>query len=155
MLDAYLCVTNRHDWRMLAAALAVCAIASAATFFLFAKASLGDGPRRVAWLALLGLVAGSAIWTTHMLGMIAFQSGLQQDYEPAGTFGSFGMAVAAAILGFALASRPGRGGTGHAGSALARRAAGGAVIGLGISAMHYLGMAAYRTEGHIAWRPGY
>jgi signal transduction histidine kinase len=155
MFDVYLCVTTQHDWRMLAAALAVCAIASAATFFLSAKASLGDGPRRVAWLALLGLVAGSAIWTTHMLGMIAFEPGLPENYEPAGAFGSFGVAVAASILGFAIASRPSQDRSGQRGSTLAQRTVGGAVIGLGISAMHYLGMAAYHTEGQVNWRPSY
>jgi signal transduction histidine kinase/NO-binding membrane sensor protein with MHYT domain len=149
MLDVLLSVTTQHDWRMLAVALVACALASVATFFLYAKSTAGDG-RRIVWLTLIGLVGGSAIWTTHFLAIIAYEPRLPQFYEPVGALGSFAVAVAAATLAFAIASGRGAGEWRYP-----RRAAGGLVLGAGIAAMHFIGMAAYRTIGQIGWRPGY
>src|SRR5262249_47076452 len=63
-------------------------------------------------------------------------------YEPVLTIFSLFVAIAAMILGFAVAS------VRHI---RVMPAVGGALLGLGIGAMHYTGMAALRTAGRIEW----
>jgi signal transduction histidine kinase len=150
MFKIYLCVTTQHDWRLVLAAASVCAIATLATFFLYSKIPAFPFGRRLTWLGLTGLVAGSGIWTTHFVAMIAFETGLPTGYAALGSLGSFGVAVLCTGLGFAISSSP----------RLARRRrlaalAGGLVVGLGITLMHYVGMSGYRTAGVLSWDESY
>jgi signal transduction histidine kinase/NO-binding membrane sensor protein with MHYT domain len=147
MYDVYLCLTTQHDWRLVLVAVAVCVVACTSSFFLYAKLPADRGARRLAWLAILGLVAGSGVWTTHFVAMLAFRTGFDERYDTLGTAASLFAAVAAATLGFGVAA--------HAKGphAIRARLLGGLVVGLGVALMHYLGMAAYRTTGDLTWRP--
>ena len=146
MLRVYLCLTMQHDWRLVAVALAACALACGSAFFLYARSPLYPRSRAAGWIAAAGLVAGSGIWTTHFVSMLAFRTGLPEGYDAGATIGSFVAAVATSGLGFTLGALPGRGAR-----LIVQRLAGGAVIGLGISIMHYLGMAGFRTAGYLLW----
>ena len=147
MLRVYLCLTTQHDWRLVAVALAACALASCSAFFLYARAPLYPRRRALGWICAASLVAGSGIWTTHFVSMLAFRTGLAEGYDAAATIASFAAAVAASAVGFTLGALPGRGVR-----LIAQRLAGGATIGLGVSVMHYLGMAGFRTAGYLIWR---
>src|ERR1700753_556268 len=103
MYDVYLCLTTEHDWRLVLVAVAVCVVACVATFFLYAKLPTDRGPRRMAWLAMLGLVTGSGVWTTHFVAMLAFRTGFEARYDPLGTTASLLSAMATSGAGFALA----------------------------------------------------
>ncbi len=147
MLAVYLCLTTQHDWRLVVVALAVCALASCSAFVLYARVPRRPLLRAAGWIFAASLVAGSGVWTTHFVSMLAFRTGLAEGYDAGATIGSFAAAVTASALGFSLGVMPGRGAR-----LIAQRLAGGAVIGLGISVMHYLGMAGYRTAGYLVWR---
>jgi len=149
MYDVYLCLTTQHDWRLVIVAVAVCAVACASTFFLYGNLPAEKGGRRLAWLTMVGLVAGSGVWTTHFVAMLAFRTGFPERYDAPGTALSLVAVVAAAMLGFAIASRAGPGR-----DAIWPRLSGGLVVGLGVAVMHYMGMAAYRTTGDLTWRSG-
>jgi signal transduction histidine kinase len=146
MYDVYLCLTNQHDWRLVLVAVAMCVVACASTFLLYARLPAEDSGRRLAWLVMLGLVAGSGVWTTHFVGMLAFRTGFEERYDGLGTAASLLAAVATSTLGFGLASRAGGAAPWRA------RITGGIVVGFGVGLMHYLGMAAYRTTGDLIWR---
>jgi diguanylate cyclase (GGDEF)-like protein/PAS domain S-box-containing protein len=90
---------------------------------------------------LTGVCAASGIWATHFVAMLAYKSAVPTAYDPALTAASLFIAILATTLGFAICA----GGS--------RRAVviGGAIIGLGISLMHFTGMRALLTEGHIEW----
>jgi len=75
--------------------------------------------------------------------MLAYAPGLPSGYGIGLTLLSYADAVAITGLGFALATTGGR----------VRGAIGGAVVGGGIAAMHYTGMAAYQVPGHLIWNP--
>jgi signal transduction histidine kinase/NO-binding membrane sensor protein with MHYT domain len=150
MFKIYLCITTQHDWRLVLAAALVCATATMATFFLYSKVPSFSPVRRAVWLALTGLVAGSGIWTTHFVAMLAFETGLPTGYAALGTLGSFVVAAVCTSLGFAISSSP----------RLASRRPlaallGGVVVGLGITLMHYVGMSGYRTAGELIWSGPY
>jgi PAS domain S-box-containing protein len=150
MYRVLLCVRTEHDWRLVALAAVVCVSATLATLFLYSKAPGFPLWRRWCWLGMTGLVAGSGIWTTHFVAMLAFKTGLPTGYAVAPTFASLGMAIVSTTLGFAVGSaRTGRG-RGATAPIL-----GGLIVGLGITLMHYLGMSGYRTAGRVQWDGAY
>ncbi len=122
----------------------VCALGGWIAIRLFQRARIADGAARLQWLFLAGLAAGSATWATHFLAMLAFEPGLPTGYVAGETLASLFVAIAALTLGFAIATYE---------RSNVMLAIGGAVLGLGISAMHYTGMAGFRTAGTIAWDP--
>jgi PAS domain S-box-containing protein len=148
MFNVLLCMSGGHDWRLVVIAALVCIPATLATFFLYAKALSLPAPGRRIWLLMAGIVAGSGIWTTHFIAMLAFSTGLPTGYAPLATIGSLFVSILGTTLGFVAAStsasRPGW-----------RAAAGGLVVGLSIAAMHYVGMAGYRTAGVLHWNGRY
>ncbi|MDP3801404.1 ATP-binding protein [Brevundimonas sp.] len=150
MINVFLCIATEHDWRMVLVAALVCAVATVATFFLYSRVPGFPMWRRWAWLAMTGLVAGSGIWTTHFVAMLAFKTGLPTGYAALPTMGSLGVAVLSTTLGFAV---------GSAAVAEGRRPAaaigGGVLVGLGITFMHYVGMSGYRTTGVLQWDMAY
>ncbi|HEX8449084.1 MAG TPA: EAL domain-containing protein, partial [Allosphingosinicella sp.] len=94
-----------------------------------------------AWTALAGFVAGTGIWATHFIAMLAYRPHLPIGYDLALTLLSIGAAIAITGAGWTLALRGGRTGTLVAGTA----------IGAGIGAMHYAGMAAVKLPGRFDW----
>jgi PAS domain S-box-containing protein len=97
---------------------------------------------------MTGVVAGSGIWTTHFVAMLSFRTGLPTGYAVLPTVASLGVAILSTVAGFAVASAAGR-------LPRTRAAAGGLIVGIGITSMHYVGMAGYRTTGHIHWIPAF
>ncbi|MCL6707018.1 EAL domain-containing protein [Pseudomonas sp. R2.Fl] len=144
MLTVLSCIIVDHDPVFLVAAVAICVAGSLLTMQLFARARNTRGTMRFSWLALSGIVGGSTIWTTHFVAMMGYRAGVMVGYEPAGTLLSLGTAIAVATAGFMIATVQGRG---------ALIEAGGAIVGLGIALMHYMGMAAYEVQGILQWNP--
>ncbi len=94
----------------------------------------------------MGAVAtGATIWCTHFVAMIAYQPGVDVAYQPMMT----GLSLAIAICGSALAL--------WVGSGSMRFAApiGGALFGLAITLMHYIGMDAFAVEAVVHWSAAY
>jgi diguanylate cyclase (GGDEF)-like protein/PAS domain S-box-containing protein len=73
--------------------------------------------------------------------MLAYNSGVAVSYEPVTTVASLLIAIAVTACGFFLAAQ------GH----IWNPAAGGAVVGAGIGAMHYIGMNALIVPGTLIW----
>jgi diguanylate cyclase (GGDEF)-like protein/PAS domain S-box-containing protein len=73
--------------------------------------------------------------------MLAFSPGIATAYDIGLTFLSLVIAIAITGLGLAVAVGP----------RWYASWVGGAIIGLGIGAMHYTGMAAFKVPGHILW----
>lgn len=105
------------------------------------RASTDLGSR--VWLCAGGLTLGIAIWTMHFIGMLAFHLPIQVAYDVPLTLLSMVPAVAAALLGFYLLRTPE--------PKLDRIAGGSVLMGLGISAMHYTGMAALKMSPPIVY----
>jgi diguanylate cyclase (GGDEF)-like protein/PAS domain S-box-containing protein len=100
------------------------------------------GVVRAAWLLLTGLVAGSGVWATHFIAMVAYSPGLKTGYNPTGTLISLIIAVLFMAGGFAVAS---------AQRSRTNDCAGGLILGMGVAAMHYTGMSAFVTQGFVQW----
>jgi PAS domain S-box-containing protein len=150
MFRVFFCIANEHNWWLVGVAALVCLISTFSTFFLYSKAPTVPIWRRCAWLAMSGLVAGSGIWTTHFVGMLAFKTGLPTGYAALATIMSLLVAIASTTAGFAVGST----GVGRFRRGL-MSIAGGLIVGIGITFMHYIGMSGYRTTGVIMWNDSY
>ncbi|WP_369058073.1 EAL domain-containing protein [Caulobacter sp. 73W] len=142
MLKVLTCLTTEHDFRLVLVAAVVCFSACLTAFRLFSRIRGSEGMVRAAWLLLTGLVAGSGVWATHFIAMLAYQPGLPTGYEPMGTLASLMIAVVFIGGGFAV---------GAVRRESDNQVAGGVLIGLGVAAMHYEGMSAFETQGQLVW----
>ncbi len=132
---------NAHDLRLVALAMIVGLCTGLIAVRAVQRANLTQGPWRRGWIAIAGGVGGFGIWATHFIAMLAHRPAVPMGYDIGLTALSLGAVVAITALGAAVAIVAGS----H------RAATGGAIIGAGIVAMHYLGMAALDVPGRIDW----
>ncbi|WP_337187725.1 MHYT domain-containing protein [Phenylobacterium sp.] len=147
MASILTCVLVEHDLRLVVLAALVCAAASAAAFGFHARALRARAmSNRLAWIGLTGLVAGSGVWATHFIAMLAYQPQLPIGYAPVETALSLVMAIVGMGLGFAFpVLQPGR---------VVAMASGG-LTGMAVGAMHFTGVAAMRAQARFEWDVGY
>ncbi|MGW2046677.1 MHYT domain-containing protein [Streptomyces sp. NPDC001858] len=104
--------------------------------------SLRRPQRRARWLALGAVSIGCGIWTMHFIAMIGFSvQGALLSYDTSKTLLSLAVAIAFVAVGVFL--------VGYRGSSPVNLGIAGTVTGLGVAAMHYLGMAAMHTNGGL------
>jgi signal transduction histidine kinase/ActR/RegA family two-component response regulator len=136
------CIFVQHDLRLVAVAALVCVIASSSAFGFNIRGLKASGGLRWAWLGLAGLLAGSGIWATHFLAMLAYQPTLRIGYDLVETAVSLVVAVIGVSLGFCVSAwRRTRG----------ENLIGGALAGASIAVMHYTGIDAIRTQADVSW----
>ncbi|RYF11957.1 MAG: EAL domain-containing protein, partial [Oxalobacteraceae bacterium] len=141
MTRVALCLTQEHDLLLVGLALLICLIGSAASVLLFGRIKSATGPSRHGWVILTAVGTGTMVWSTHFVAMMGFRPQALVVLDPFITLASLLVAITLAAPGLALAScRPRWTG-----------AAGGVLIGAAVSAMHYLGMVAYRLDGIVTW----
>jgi len=134
------CLVQQHDWRILPFALLV------AVFSLLIALSLFDRARNVArrsrrvYLVAAPLVAGLGVWSTHFIAMKAYDIGVPARYEAWETGGSLLIVVFAFYIAMHLALAD----VGRIGRVVAAL-----TCGLGVAAMHFLGMAALSLSGAV------
>ncbi|MFF8940524.1 MHYT domain-containing protein [Streptomyces paradoxus] len=101
---------------------------------------------RAGWLALGAASIGCGIWTMHFIAMIGFHvEETRIRYDAATTVLSLVVAVAVVGVGVFIVGLRGTSGV--------TLAVAGAVTGLGVAGMHYLGMAAMRLNGEVGYDP--
>jgi diguanylate cyclase len=144
MLTVYNCIVHAHDLRLVGLAAVICALASFTAINLLHHVRSSKGQMRNVWLCVSATSTGFGIWATHFIAMLAFSPGLPSAYNVALTFLSLIAAIVltGAGLAVALSSTLGTGAW-----------LGGAMVGGGIAAMHYTGMAAFEIQGRIIWDP--
>lgn len=143
MTALYYCVSEQHNFWLVVLAAAICAVGVLTAFALGREALRSNIPQvRYGWAFAGSVAAASSIWATHFIAMLAFEPGLPFRFEAVTTVASLVVAlglVSAAAFTVILAPT------------LTGRLAGGAVAGLAISAMHYTGMSAFKTQGVLHW----
>src|SRR5215470_1527297 len=137
------CLGEDHDLRLVVLAGIVCFATSLVAVNLLRHARMTEGRSRAAWLAIAGCAAGSGIWATHFIAMLAYEPGVPVGYNVALTALSLAAAALVSAIGFAIAIH---------GDSMERAGIGGAVLGAGIASMHYLGMWALEVPGHAEWQ---
>ena len=99
------------------------------------------------WLALGAASIGCGIWTMHFIAMIGFQVEESRiRYDVGLTILSLAVAIVVVGLGvFAV---------GYRGAETATLLMAGTFTGIGVAAMHYIGMAAIRLNGRLQYDVG-
>lgn len=140
------CLTDQHEWRLVAVAGVVCFLASITAINLFHRANASAHRARLVWLVTAGVATGCGIWATHFIAMLAYDPGISIAYNIELTALSLLVAIVVTGIGLSVAiyGRP----------AWAAEI-GGAIVGGGIACMHYLGMAAVELPGHFILLPAY
>jgi len=144
MLTVLSCIATEHDFLFLGVAIIVCVLGSVLTMRLYARVRRTQGIQKWNWLFMGGVIGGCTIWSTHFLSMLGYQPSIEHAYDAALTLASLGLIIATTTFGLFITAIFRSGPTIEAG---------GAVMGAGIAAMHYLGMAAYQFSGSIVYDP--
>ncbi len=97
------------------------------------------------WIAGGALAIGTGVWAMHFIGMLAFRLPIALGYDLSITFLSLALPIAVSALALWLVSRPQLSLNSLVISAL--------LMGAGISAMHYTGMAAMKMQPGIIYDP--
>ncbi|MGH6852974.1 MAG: MHYT domain-containing protein, partial [Methylocella sp.] len=88
-------------------------------------------------------VFGAGVWATHFIAELAYEPGFPVSYDAGLTAVSLAAAIGGAWLGMFVAHR------------YAAPLLGGAMIGAGIAATHYIGMAGVRAPAQLHWDAGF
>ena len=126
-----------NSW-LVALSFGVAILTSYTAVDLAERVTASRGTPRRAWLFGGAFAMGSGIWCMHYIGMLAFQLPMPVRYDLPTVALSLLAAALASLVALYVVSRPGM-----------RRSnviVGALLMGMGIAAMHYIGMAAMRME---------
>lgn len=123
----------------------IAVFASYAALDLGARVQRPESGPRWAWGGGAAIAMGGGIWSMHFIGMLAFQMGLPAAYDLGLTLLSLLIAVGTTGAAFAWVALRGTG--------IRALLVAGPLMGLGVAAMHYTGMAAMRVPGNLAFDP--
>jgi diguanylate cyclase (GGDEF)-like protein len=138
-------VQGNYSPELVALSIVVAIIASYTALDLAGRVASANNKRCWYWLICGALAMGAGIWSMHFIGMLAFKLPVPMAFDLPITLLS--LLIAAIASGFALYT--------VRRSVLNARtlAVSAALIGIGISAMHYTGMLAMRMSPPIEYTP--
>ncbi|HEX2591635.1 MAG TPA: ATP-binding protein [Rhizomicrobium sp.] len=143
MLNVLGVLTQQHDIRLVFLAALLCMFAAYTAVNLVLRAHLNEGRVRSLWTLAAGIVLGSGMWGVHFISMLAYHSAIPLGYDVFMSICSLIAAVATATAGFIVLLKP------------KNALSGGAVVGLGIAVMHYVGMLAVQGPFRVMLDYGY
>jgi len=146
MFSVLTCILVEHDLRLVVLAALTCALGCSAAFGFHIRSLKAPAASRWAWIALTGVTAGCGVWATHFIAMLAYLPQMPTGYAVATTALSLVMAIVGMGAGFAVpVLQPGR----------LAALSGGALAGLAVAAMHFMGIDAMRASAQFDWNPAY
>lgn len=125
----------------------VAMLASFTALDMAGRVATSTGKVALVWLLGGGFAMGIGIWAMHFIGMLSMDLDMMMSYDARLTALSAGIAVCASIFALWLVC--------HGELPLPRLAGGAIVLGSGIVAMHYTGMAALMLSQGIVWNWGW
>ena len=129
-------MTGSFDYRLVTLSVVMAVCAAYAALDLAGRTTASRGRVRLVWLAGGAAAMGLGIWSMHYIGMLAFLLPVPVFYDwPTVLVSLFAAIFASGVALFVVSRR--RMDWGHA-------LAGSAIMGSGITTMHYIGMAAMR-----------
>lgn len=144
--DSSLLYQGHYDWSLVALSVLSAMFASYAALLISERVrhTPQATPRRL-WTLAGGLAMGAGIWAMHFVGMLAFSLPCTVGYDTTITLVSVIPGILASALAVQLVGQQQL--TGR------QLVQGGILLGAGVGAMHYSGMAAYRLDGLIRYDP--
>jgi NO-binding membrane sensor protein with MHYT domain/CheY-like chemotaxis protein/nitrogen-specific signal transduction histidine kinase len=138
-------LTGFYETPLVLVSILVAIVASYSALSLAGRVTEAAGRSRFAWILGGAIAMGSGIWAMHFVGMLAFRLPIPIAFDIPITFASLVLAIGASGLALWQVSRADLGAVRLGVSAL--------IMGAGINAMHYTGMAAMRMQPGIVYDP--
>jgi NO-binding membrane sensor protein with MHYT domain/signal transduction histidine kinase len=139
---------SSYDLRLVATSVAIAILAAFVALSISGRiAAAATRWARYAWTAAGAISMGGGIWSMHFVGMLAFSLPCGVTYRPVGTILSMIPGILASGIALGAISKPDEPGLGL-------RTVSAVLMGGGIAAMHYSGMAAMRLQALLRYDPG-
>lgn len=129
---------GEYSFPIIGLSILIACVASYTALAMNERAQQNSFFHRNFWLVLASVAMGFGIWSMHFVGMSAFSLPVSMHYDQFLTVISIFPAMLASFLAFYIANRPKK--------VVWLYAAAGIAMGLGISAMHYVGMVAMKMD---------
>jgi len=136
-------INGSYDYRLVVLSVVLAMFASYAALDLAGRVTSAHGRVRAIWLSCGAVAMGLGLWSMHYVGMLAFTLPMPVFYYLPTVVFSLLAAIAASAVALFVVSRPTM--------SVWRGIAGSGVMGSGIAAMHYIGMAAMRCSAVIVY----
>jgi len=136
-------LSGSYDYRLVALSVVLAIFASYAALDLAGRVTAAQGWVRAIWLSGGASAMGLGIWAMHYVGMLALTMPMSLSYHLPTVLLSLFAAIAASGVALFVVSR--------AKMSVGQGIAGSVVMGAGIAAMHYVGMAAMRCPAVIVY----
>ncbi len=138
-------LTGTYETPLVLISILVAIVASYSALSLAGRVTEATGRTRFAWTLGGAIAMGSGIWAMHFVGMLAFRLPIPVAYDIPITLVSLVLPIGASGLALWQVSRANLGPVRLGVSAV--------IMGVGINAMHYTGMAAMRMQPGIVYDP--
>jgi diguanylate cyclase (GGDEF)-like protein len=138
-------LTGSYNTWLVFASLLIAILASYTALDMAGRVAATQGRVARGWLIGGSIAMGIGIWSMHFLGMLAFNLPIPMGYDPAITFLSLLIAIAASacVLWIVCQKK----------LSWKRLCLGAVLMGAGVASMHYTGMAAMRMTPEIQYVP--
>lgn len=140
-------ITGTHDIGLFFLSLVIAVFASYTALELAIQVNDSLGISRKAWIGACALVMGGGIWSMHFTAMLAFRLPLIVTYDSWITLLSLLAAIISSGFAFFIVCSQTQ--------SFLKVGLGGALMGAGVSIMHYSGMAAMKFDGLIYYQKAY
>src|ERR1700691_5752742 len=145
MRDAAI-LAGSYDYRLVVLSILIRPLSSYAPLDLGGRVTAARGRLRILWLMGGATAMGMGIWSMHYIGMLAYTLPVHVSYDWPTVLSSLLAAVVAAAIALIVVSRNEMGPLSIG--------IGGLLMGIGIAAMHYVGMEAMRLPAMCHYSPG-
>src|SRR5216684_2431567 len=136
-------VTGTYNPHLVALSILVAAFASYTALDLGGRVAATRGVAPRVWLVAAAIAMGGGIWSMHFIAMLAFNMPIPMSYDIGLTTLSLVVAIFVTGAGFYFINRQN--------APPLSLVFSGIFMGLGIAAMHYIGMAAMREHAEISY----
>ena len=138
-------LSGTYDYGLVAISVLLAVFCSYAALDLAGRVTAAQGWARAAWLSTGAAAMGLGIWAMHYVGMLALTMPMPVFYHLPTVVLSLLAAIVASAVALFVVSRPKM--------IVWQEIAGSVVMGTGIAAMHYIGMAGMRCSAVIIYDP--
>jgi two-component system sensor histidine kinase/response regulator len=144
-MTAHTIITGSYNYFLVALSVVIAMLASYAALDLAGRVNAARGAARVSWLTVGAIAMGVGIWSMHYVGMLAFRLPVPVLYDVPTVLISLLAAIFASLVALFVAGRLTIG--------WLPIACGSLLMGGGVAAMHYIGMAAMRLPAMCQFSP--
>lgn len=137
-------VPFHHDFSLVILSYVIATGGSYAALEMIERWRNTRGTHARCWQFASAAALGGGVWSMHFIAMLALKIELSITYAPGGTLLSLVIAVAVVVWGLQIV---------RVSPSPLRICCAGVVVGLGVATMHYVGMAALRFSGSLAYEP--